>query len=253
MAVCPVNSKAAEYSAALLDVLPWAVNAEPSNIRYLRPVLYYAFSAYPTIENKYSPFERNGGMLFFKKNHSRKGCFPMELLVIESSPHKHGSSNLLAEEFIGGAEEAGHTVRVFDAARADLHPCLACGACGMDGPCVQKDGMARLREAILAADMAVFVTPLYYFGMSAQLKTVIDRFYSFNGALSAKGLKTALIAAAWDSSDWAMRDLEAHYKTLCRYLNFQDQGMILGTGCGTVSMTRNSKFPRLARELGNSL
>lgn len=64
MAVCPVNSKAAEYSAALLDVLPWAVNAEPSNIRYLRPVLYYAFSAHPTIENKYSPFERNGGMLF---------------------------------------------------------------------------------------------------------------------------------------------------------------------------------------------
>lgn len=48
----------------------------------------------------------------------------------------------------------------------------------MSGPCVQKDDMAKLREMLLAADMAVFVTPLYYFGFSAQLKTVIERFYS---------------------------------------------------------------------------
>lgn len=177
----------------------------------------------------------------------------MKLLVIESSPHKNGSSNLLAGEFIRGAEEAGHIVQVFDAARASLHPCLACDACGMGGPCVQKDDMAQLRRDLLDADMALFVTPLYYFGMSAQLKIVIDRFYSFNGELSAKGLKTALIAAAWDSNDWTMRDLEAHYKTLCRYLSFQDQGMILGNGCGTVSMTKSSVFPQKAYELGKSL
>ena len=58
----------------------------------------------------------------------------------------------------------------------------------MAGPCCQNDDMAGLKEQILASDMVVFVTPLYYFGMSAQLKTVIDRFYSFNGQLSAKGL-----------------------------------------------------------------
>lgn len=177
----------------------------------------------------------------------------MNILVIESSPHKHGSSNLLAEEFIHGAREAGHQVQVFDAGHADLHPCLGCDACGMSGPCVQKDDMAELRGNILASDMVAFVTPLYYFGMSAQLKTVIDRFYSFNGQLSAKGVKTALIAAAWDSNDWTMRELSAHYQTLCRYLNFRDQGMILGTGCGTVSQTRASRFPKLAYEFGKSL
>ncbi len=177
----------------------------------------------------------------------------MRILVIESSPHRHGSSNLLAGELIRGAQEAGHTVQVFDAARADLHPCLGCEACGMSGPCVQKDDMTQLRQELLDAGMAVFVTPLYYFGMSAQLKTVIDRFYSFNGTLSAKHLKTALVAAAWDSNDWTMRQLEDHYKVLCRYLNFEDRGMILGTGCGTASMTRGSKFPKLAYELGKSL
>ena len=177
----------------------------------------------------------------------------MNILVIESSPHKHGSSNLLAEEFIRGAEEAGHHISVFDAGHAELHPCLGCDACGMSGPCVQKDDMIDLRKRILAADMVVFVTPLYYFGMSAQLKMVIDRCYSFNGQLTAKHLKTALIAAAWDSNDWTMRDLENHYQTLCKYLNFKDQGMMLGTGCGTVTMTKSSEFPQKAYEFGKKV
>ena len=112
----------------------------------------------------------------------------MKILVMESSPHKHGSSNLLAAEFIRGATEAGHQTQVFDVARSDLRPCLGCDACGMSGSCVQKDGMEELRRRILASDMVVFVTPLYYFGMSAQLKTAIDRFYSFNDELSAKHL-----------------------------------------------------------------
>ena len=177
----------------------------------------------------------------------------MKIFVIESSPHKQGSSNLLAGEFIKGAQEAGHTIELFDAGHADLRPCLGCDACGRSGVCVQKDDLARLPDRVLGADMLVFVTPLYYFGMSAQLKMVIDRFYSFNSQLAAQKTKTALIAAAWDSSDWTMRDLEAHYKTICRYLNFQDQGVILGLGCGTVSQTRSSKFPRLAYEFGRSL
>lgn len=177
----------------------------------------------------------------------------MRILIIESSPHRHGASNLLAERFLDGAKEAGHQVAIFDAAQANLHPCLGCDACGMAGPCVQKDDMAALREKLLGADLAVFVTPLYYFGMSAQMKTVVDRFYSFTGQLSGKRLKTVLIATSWDSNDWTMKDLSAHYQILCRYMNFQDQGMILGTGCGTVSMTKQSPFPERAYQLGKSL
>lgn len=177
----------------------------------------------------------------------------MKILVIESSPHKKGSSNLLAEYFIRGAEDAGHEITVFDAGHAKIHPCLGCEACGMAGPCCQKDDMAELKGQILGADMAVFVTPLYYFGVSAQLKMVIDRFYSFNGELTGKGLKTALIVASWDNKEWTMRDIKAHYETLCEYLHFQDQGQILGTGCGNVSMTASTEFPEKAYEFGKSL
>lgn len=177
----------------------------------------------------------------------------MKILVIESSPHKHGSSNLLAAEFRRGAEEAGHDVTVFDAGHTKLNPCLGCGACGMSGPCVQKDDMTVLQEQLLDSDMAVFVTPLYYFGFSAQLKTVIDRFYSFNGQLTEKGLKTALIVAAWDSNSWTMQDVKTHYETLCRYLNFQNQGEILGVGCGTVQMTKRTRFPQEAYAMGKRI
>lgn len=177
----------------------------------------------------------------------------MKILVLENSPHKNGSSNLLADHFIKGATEVGHTVTVFDAARANLHPCMGCDACGMSGECVQKDDMAEIKEKILDTDMLVFVTPLYYFGMSTQLKMVIDRFYSFNSELSTKGLKTALIVAAWDSREWAMENISGHYQTLCRYLNFEDQGMILGLGCGSVSMTKNTIYPQKAYELGKSI
>ena len=160
---------------------------------------------------------------------------------------------MLAEHFIRGAQEKGHQLEVFDAGHRQIHPCLGCDACGMDGICCQKDDMAQLKQLILDGDMVVFVTPLYYFGMSAQLKAVIDRFYSFNGRLTSKGVKTALIAAAWDSNDWTMKDLEAHYDTLCRYLSFDSKGKILGTGCGTVSITARSPFMKKAYDLGRSL
>lgn len=177
----------------------------------------------------------------------------MDILVLEGSPHKKGSSNLLAENFIKGAEEAGHKVTVFDAGHADIHPCLGCEVCGMSGPCCQKDDMEALRELVLNSDMVVFVTPLYYFGMSAQIKMVIDRFYSFNGELMEKKLKTALIVASWDNKDWTMREIKAHYGTLCKYLHFKDQGQILGIGCGNVSMTSSTEFPRKAYEFGKVL
>lgn len=177
----------------------------------------------------------------------------MKILVIKSSPHKKGSSNLLADNFIQGAEEKGHQVTVFDAGHADLHPCLGCGACGMSGNCCQKDDMSGIQEKILDSDMVVFVTPLYYFGMSAQLKMFIDRFYSFNRELMTKQLQSALIVAVWDDKYWTMKDISAHYETLCHYLNFKDRGQILGKGCGTVSMTEDTIFPKQAYELGKSL
>lgn len=177
----------------------------------------------------------------------------MKILIVRGSPHRHGSSNLLADSFARGAREAGHTVDDFDAAHSDMHPCIGCDHCGMNGPCAIDDDMPVLREKILDADMVVFATPLYYFGISAQLKMAIDRFYSYTGRLSGKHIRSALIVTAWDSNDWTMEDVDHYYSTLCRYMHFRDQGRILATGCGTVGMTERSGFPEKAYELGRSL
>ena len=177
----------------------------------------------------------------------------MKIIVLEGSPNVHGSSNYLADQFIKGAAEAGHSCAVIDAARADIHPCTGCVRCGYNGPCVQHDGMEEVKREILGADMLTFVTPLYYYGMSAQLKTLIDRFCAFNSSIQGKHFKSALITAAWNAEDWTFEALAAHYHTLVRYLNLRDQGMILGYGCGTRGMTERSRYGKEAFELGRSL
>ncbi len=77
----------------------------------------------------------------------------MKIVVLEGSPNQNGSSNLLADNFIRGAEEAGHSVQGVDAAHANIHPCTGCIHCGYEGPCSQKDDMYGFRQKILDADM----------------------------------------------------------------------------------------------------
>jgi len=173
----------------------------------------------------------------------------MKITVITGSPHKAGTSALLADKLIEGAEKSGHSVFRFNAAFEEVHPCIGCDRCGMNGPCVYQDSMNKLNPELLAADLVVFVTPLYYWGMSAQLKTVIDRFYANNSRLHGNK-KAILMATAYDSKDWTMTALTEHYKTLVRYLNWEDAGMVLAVGCGGRSDIERSEFPNQAYQLG---
>ena len=177
----------------------------------------------------------------------------MKIVILQGSPNVDGSTALLVEEFSRGAREAGHTVMRVDIDRWDIAPCTGCVACGYEGPCAQHDDMDDLREQILSAGMLVFATPLYYYGMSAQLKTAIDRFCSANGSITSKRMKAALLAVAWNADDWTFDALVAHYRTLVRYLHMDDCGMVLGRGCGTPSMTRRSRCMDEAHALGASL
>ena len=177
----------------------------------------------------------------------------MKILMLQGSPNRRGSTAMLCDEFARGAREAGHDVERVDVAYADVQACTGCVACGYEGPCAQSDGMDELRDSILAADMLVLATPLYYFGMTAQLKTVLDRFCSSNASIVHKHLKSVLLTVAWQDEAWTFDALEAHYNTLVRYLRMTDCGRILGGGCGTPSQTRASRYPQAAYELGRSL
>lgn len=178
----------------------------------------------------------------------------MNIVVLQGSPNVSGSTAILVEEFARGARATGHTVERIDVAHLDIRPCTGCVACGYGvRPCVQRDDMAGVLQKILSADMVVFATPLYYYGMAAQLKAVIDRFCSENSAVTGRRLKAALLTVAWNADDWTFEALVVHYGTIVRYLDMTDCGMVLGYGCGTPGMTRASEYPRAAYELGASL
>lgn len=177
----------------------------------------------------------------------------MNILILNGSPHRQGSTSLLVTRFTQGAQEAGHQVERVDAAFASLHPCLGCGRCQSTGACVQRDDGVDILEKLLSANMAVLATPLYYFGMAAQMKILIDRFYSVNGRIQDKRMHSALLAVGWDSDPACMEALKAHYRTLAEYLNWNDRGAVCGLGCGTPDMTAGTDYPEQAYRLGRSL
>ena len=177
----------------------------------------------------------------------------MKIVILMGSPNPKGSTSILADSFRKGAEEAGHSVETINVCRLKVSPCTGCVACGYEGECVQQDDNRQIREALLSCGMVVFATPLYYYGMSAQLKAAVDRFCAYNSSLNRRHLKSALLAVAWNADDWTFDALTAHYKTLVRYINFEDCGTVLGGGCGSPSMTRSSRYPEDAYRLGRSL
>lgn len=173
----------------------------------------------------------------------------MKIVVITGSPHRNGTLALLADKFIEGAQSVGHTVYRFNAAFEDTHPCLGCNRCGRDGACIQGDTIEKdLMPHLLEADLIVLITPLYYYGMSTQIKTVIDRFYARIEKLQNK--KSILMATAWNSADWTMSSLVKHYESLVQYMKWQDIGKVLAIGCGYRSAIERSDFPNQAYQMG---
>lgn len=177
----------------------------------------------------------------------------MKVTVITGSPRKNGTSALLADKFIEGAKEAGHEVFRFDAAFEDVKLCLACDYCAShDGQCISKDAMSTLNEKLIKADMIVFVTPLYYFGMSTQIKAVIDRFHANNAKLSGNK-KAMLLATSYGADDWTMEALEKNYESILRYLKWEDSGKLFATGCPVRDVIEQTNFPNQAYGLGKSI
>ena len=100
---------------------------------------------------------------------------PKKILILSASPRKGGNSDLLCDQFAKGAEEAGHQVEKIRVQEEKIGPCMACYGYRGTGACVQKDDMAAVLEKMVEADVLVLATPVYFYSMDGQLKTLIDR------------------------------------------------------------------------------
>lgn len=175
----------------------------------------------------------------------------MKIVILTGSPHPKGTTSVLAQNYKEGALQTGHEVLQFDTARLDIKPCLGCDYCYKHGgQCVHKDDMAEINEAVTAADKVVLVTPLYYYGMTAQLKACIDRFYAANDALMADPKSFELLAACTDIDESAMDALVSHFTAIGGYLGWYMLEPLLALGCSTKEDIEKTVFPAEAKKRG---
>ena len=98
-----------------------------------------------------------------------------KVVVISTSLRPGSNSNLLAEKFVEGAKAAGHQVELISLRGKEIKFCVGCLSCQKTGACVIKDDVPAIMESVLNADVVCWATPIYYYEMSGQMKTLIDR------------------------------------------------------------------------------
>lgn len=176
----------------------------------------------------------------------------MKVTIITGSAHRKGTSALLADRFAEGAGEAGHEVYRFDAAFKDVHGCIGCDTCLKKGKCVFNDDMSELNPHLLEADALVFVSPIYYYNINAQIKAVMDRFYANNSALQGKK-KAFLLLTMADETTESADGATVFFDRYTDYMQWENAGVIAATSCWTREDIEASPYPEKAYQMGKSL
>ena len=98
-----------------------------------------------------------------------------KVVVISTSLRPGSNSHAMAEQFAKGAEAAGHQVELITLRGKEIRFCVGCLACQQTGACIFKDDVPAIMDSVLQADVVCWATPIYYYEMSGQMKTLIDR------------------------------------------------------------------------------
>jgi multimeric flavodoxin WrbA len=173
------------------------------------------------------------------------------ILILSSSPRVKGNSNALCDEFIKGAVETNHQVEKVVLAEKKINYCKGCYACRGDGRCAQKDDMAPILDAMVAADAIVLATPVYFYTMCAQMKTLIDRTVAQYTKITNK--EFFFIVSAADSSKAAMeRTIEGFRAFTSCLQGAKEKGIIYGTGAWEIGDIQGSRAMKQAYEMGRA-
>ena len=121
-----------------------------------------------------------------------------KVLTIAGSPRKDGNSDLLAAQFAAGAQKAGHAVETIYIREKKLGYCQGCLVCLKKGACFQKDDGNVLLSKMKEADVVCFSSPVYYYSVTGQMKTFIDRMNPLYGKMKDKDFYYMLTAAEED-------------------------------------------------------
>lgn len=176
-----------------------------------------------------------------------------KVLILSSSPRHGGNSDVLCDEFMKGALEAGNEVEKIFLKDKQINYCTGCSVCSMYGkPCPQKDDAAEVVEKMIAADVIVMATPVYFYTMCAQMKTLIDRCCA--RYLEIKDKEFYFIVAAAES------DIRMMERTIDGFRGFLDclegpveKGVIYGVGAWKVGEIKDKSAMQEAYRMGKDV
>ena len=176
----------------------------------------------------------------------------MKILIISGSPRKGGNTELLAEAFAKGASKH-HQVEIVSVRDYKVNPCLGCNACfKTNGICAQKDDMSPIYEKMNQADMLVIASPVYFYGISAQLKAVIDRFHNpIRDTFHIKKMALLLVGAA--TLPELFDAIIAEYNLCLKFFGIEDVGNVLVRGVKDKGDINNTDALNEAYRLGESI
>jgi multimeric flavodoxin WrbA len=175
-----------------------------------------------------------------------------KVLVLSASPRKGGNSDLLWDQFFLGAKEAGNHVEKIFLSNKKINYCTGCYACKGRGDCVQQDDMAEVLEKMIATDVILMATPVYFYTMNAQMKTLIDRTCSRYTEISNKEMYFIVTAA--DTSKQAMERTVEGFRGFTSCLSgAKEKGIIYGTGAWNVGDIKGHPAMKQAYEMGKAV
>lgn len=176
-----------------------------------------------------------------------------KVLILSASPRKEGNSDILCDQFLLGAKEAGNQVEKIFLRDKQINYCLACDGCKRnDGFCVQKDDMAEILEKMIAADVIVMATPVYFYTMSAQLKTLIDRTVPGYTKISNKDFYF-IVTAADESQPALERTVESLRGFTSCLDDANEKGVVYGTGVWKKGEIKGSPAMQQAYAFGKAV
>lgn len=156
-----------------------------------------------------------------------------KIVILNGSPRRNGNTSALVHAFTQGAESAGHTVTEFFLDSMEIHGCKGCfgGLSDRDCPCVQQDDMKQIYPVVRDCDVVVLASPLYYWTLSGQLRTAIDRLFALEeggqNLLRGNGKASALLMAA---EGHGFDDAILYYDHLMEHLGWKNLGHVLAGG-----------------------
>ena len=175
------------------------------------------------------------------------------VLIVSSSPRKGGNSDTLCDQFRKGAEEAGNRVDTVRLAELKIDYRSACYACKTTGHCVKRDDMERLLAKMRSADVIVLATPVYFYTMCAQLKTMIDRTL---GGAQQSGLENKefyFIATAADGKAAMERTIDGLRGYIECLPGAVEKGVIYGAGAWQLGDIQGNPAMQEAYRMGNGI